>query len=205
MRCIPTESYSRRAGGVVGPCEQAHARYPREQQVAEVGERRLRVPAPAQRRIDPHLRELDRGRSPRRGFGLEADPAVLEPQPAAPALDLASRPPGEEIRVPGMRVDPHLLEVRRRAGGHEHVEIVEGRGAQACARRGQAGGRSRTPAVRPIVERHREPSRDRLATARRPPAPLRRSSAARCAPRSARMPTRPCPTGRGWRPCGRGR
>ena len=82
-------------GGVLGADEETDRRRPEQQPAAEVAQRPLCIAAVPRAGIDPDLLELDGARRPRRGFGLEQDPAVLRPQPGAAVVDLRPRPPPE--------------------------------------------------------------------------------------------------------------
>src|SRR5439155_2676023 len=97
----------------------AHGRDVAKEQPAEIPQRAIRVAAFPRSRVDPDLLELHRRRRPRRRLGLEADHAVLQPDPRARLLDLRPRPPTEALRVAPQRIDPDLLVVRGGARGDE--------------------------------------------------------------------------------------
>jgi hypothetical protein len=118
-------------GAVLSPHEEADGGRPPEQQAAEVAQPARAVPLPSRRRIDPHLLELHRRGRPRGSLRLEQDRPVLEPEPGAPLLDLAARAPAEAFAVAAQGIDADLLLVRRRARGHEQLEVVEGGRAEA--------------------------------------------------------------------------
>src|SRR5205807_1781567 len=112
---------------VLGPDEETHGRDLLEQPAAEVAQRTAREATPAGLRVDPHLLQLHRRGGPRRRLRLEADHAVLGPEPGAPFLDLLPRAPAETVGVALERVDSDLFTVRRGTGGHEHLEIRQAR------------------------------------------------------------------------------
>jgi DeoD family purine-nucleoside phosphorylase len=122
---------------VLGADEETDRRNTLEEEAAEIREAPGAVPPAPHVGIDPHLLELHRRGRPRGCLGLEEDRPVLDPEPGAVLLDLASSPPFEALGVALQRIQAELLLVRRSAGGHEHVEVGERRRAKA----GVPGGR----------------------------------------------------------------
>ena len=68
----------------------------------------LGIAAPAHRRVDPDLLELNGIRCPRRGLGLEEDRVLFAPEPRAPLDDLRAGAPAEALGVVLERIDPEL-------------------------------------------------------------------------------------------------
>src|SRR6266508_1965443 len=122
--------------------KEAHRRHPLEQEATQVAHPPLRVAPVPDGRIDPHLLDLDRRRSPRGCLRLEEDRVSFDPEPRAPFLDLRPRAPAKPLRVSGHRVDADLLLVRGSAGWYEQVEVGFGRSSEsALTRRRRVGDR----------------------------------------------------------------
>ena len=116
-----------------------------EQQPAEVAQARARrSPRPRTCRVDPDLLELHRRRRPGGGLRLEQDTPSSSQSHERPSSICAACASGSR-RGRAQRVDPELL-VRRGAGGHEQVEVVRRRRAQARLARLAAARRARRPA-----------------------------------------------------------
>ena len=157
-----------------------------------------RAPYPRRRTsgIDPHLLELHGRRRPGRRLGLEQDHAVLHPEPRSPLLDLAARAPAEAVGVAAHRVDPELLLVRRRARGHEELEVVERRRAQPglARRRGLADDEDRLAGT-VLARAGAAASCAAVPELRRPRAPRRSASAAPARATSRANAPHPSPDG----------
>src|SRR5580765_6589326 len=142
---------------VLGADEQADRRHALQEQAAEVAHSPLGVTKASHARVDPDLLELHGRRRPGGRLGLEADRAVLQPDPRAPVIDLHARSPAEALRVALERVDAELLAMRLGARRHEQLEVV----GHCCPQSGLAGRRRLVEHVhrlaRPVLARRPQP------------------------------------------------
>jgi hypothetical protein len=118
---------------VLGANEETDGRDTCEENSAEIAKSSSRVPLAPDRRIDPDLLQLDCGGGPRRRFRLEADQAVVFPEPGPALLDLCACAPAEAFRVALHGIHAELLLVSGRTGREKKLEIVERRRPQAGA------------------------------------------------------------------------